>query len=84
MSVMMASGMVPTVNLKKTGENIMRIRKEAGISVRDLQNMIGFSISLAIYSWQNGSYLPTIDTLIILAAIFGTTLDEIVAVDVPT
>ena len=42
MSIMMASGMVPTVNLKKTGENIMRIRKEAGISVRDLQNMIGF------------------------------------------
>lgn len=84
MSVMMASGMVPTVNLKKTGENIMRIRKEAGISVRDLQNMIGFSSPQAIYSWQNGSYLPTIDNLIILAAIFGTTLDEIVAVDVPT
>ena len=84
MSIMMASGMVPTVNLKKTGENIMRIRKEAGISVRDLQNMIGFSSPQAIYSWQNGSYLPTIDNLIILAAIFGTTLDEIVAVDVPT
>ena len=84
MSVMMASGMVPTVNLKKTGENIMRIRKEAGISVRDLQNMIGFSSPQAIYSWQNGSYLPTIDNLIILAAIFGTTLDEIVAVDMPT
>ena len=84
MSVMMASGMVPTVNLKKTGENIMRIRKEAGISVRDLQNMIGFSSPQAIYSWQNGSYLPTIDNLIILAAIFGTTLDEIVAVDAPT
>lgn len=84
MSVMMASGMVPTVNLKKTGENIMRIRKEAGISVRDLQNMIGFSSPQAIYSWQNGSYLPTIDNLIILASIFGTTLDEIVAVDVPT
>ena len=84
MSVMMASGMVPTVNLKKTGENIMRIRKEAGISVRDLQNMIGFSSPQAIYSWQNGSYLPTIDNLIILAAIFGTTLDEIVVVDVPT
>ena len=84
MSVMMASGMVPTVNLKKTGENIMRIRKEAGISVRDLQNMIGFSSPQAIYSWQNGSYLPTIDNLIILAAIFGTTLDEIVVVDMPT
>lgn len=83
MSSAMMSGMVPMVNLKKTGENITRIRKEAGVSVKDLQMMIGFSSPQAIYSWQNGSYLPTIDNLIILAAIFGTTLDEIVAVDVP-
>ena len=83
MGVAMTSGVVPMVNLKKTGENITRIRKEAGVSVKDLQMMIGFSSPQAIYSWQNGSYLPTIDNLIILAAIFGTTLDEIVAVDVP-
>lgn len=75
---------VPTVNLKKTGENIKRIRKEAGVSVKDLQAVIGFSSPQAIYSWQNGSYLPTVDNLIILAAVLGTTLDEIVAVDVPT
>lgn len=80
----MMGSVVPTVNLKKTGENIMRIRKEAGISVKDLQMMIGFSSPQAIYSWQNGSYLPTVDNLIILAAVFGTTLDEIIAVDVPT
>lgn len=83
MSMMMGS-MIPTVNLKRTGENITRIRKEAGISVRDLQMLIGFSSPQAIYSWQNGSYLPTVDNLIILAAVFGTTLDEIIAVDVPT
>jgi len=75
------SGMVPTVNLKKTGENIKRIRIEAGISVKDVQTTLGFSTPQAVYSWQNGSYLPTVDNLIILAAMFGTTIDEIIAVD---
>ena len=75
------SGMVPTVNLKKAGENIKRIRIEAGISVKDVQTTLGFSTPQAVYSWQNGSYLPTVDNLIILAAMFGTTIDEIIAVD---
>lgn len=75
------SSVVPTVNLKKTGENIKRIRIEAGISVKDIQTILGFSTPQAVYSWQNGSYLPTVDNLIILAAMFGTTIDEIIAVD---
>lgn len=77
----MMTGMVPTVNLKKTGENIKRIRMEAGISVKDVQTVVGLSTPQAVYSWQNGSYLPTVDNLIILAAMFGTTLDEIIAID---
>jgi len=77
----LADSRVPAVNLKKTGENIRRMRKEAGISVRELQVIFGFTNPQAIYSWQNGSSLPTIDNLIILAAVLGTTIDEIIAVD---
>ena len=77
----LAGSRVPAVNLKKTGENIRRMRKEAGISVRELQVIFGFTNPQAIYSWQNGSSLPTIDNLIILAAVLGTTIDEIIAVD---
>ena len=71
----------PVVNLKKTGENIRRMRKEAGISVRELQVIFGFTNPQSIYSWQNGNSLPTVDNLIILAAILGTTVDEILVVD---
>ena len=74
-------GRVPAINLKKTGENITRMRKKAGISVRELQVIFGFTNPQSIYSWQNGSSLPTIDNLIILAAVLGTTIDEIIAVD---
>lgn len=72
---------VPAINLKKTGENITRMRKEAGISVRELQIMFGFTNPQAIYSWQSGKSLPALDNLIILAAILGTTIDEIISVD---
>lgn len=72
---------VPVINLKKTGENITRMRKEAGISVRELQIMFGFTNPQAIYSWQSGKSLPALDNLIILAAILGTTIDEIISVD---
>ena len=72
---------LPTIDLKKTGQNILKMRKEAGISVRELQVMFGFRSPQAIYNWQNGTCLPTVDNLIILALILGTTIDEIIAIE---
>ena len=57
------------------------MRKAAGISVRDLQNVLGFTNPQAIYKWQNGDSLPTIDNLVILAAVLGVTVDEILVTD---
>ena len=71
----------PVINLRKTGANITRMRKEAGITVRELQIMFGFTNPQAIYSWQNGRCLPTVDNLILLAVILGTTIDEIISTD---
>ena len=81
MSTSAAGSRKPVINLRKTGENITRMRKEAGITVRELQIMFGFTNPQAIYSWQNGRCLPTVDNFIILAAIFGTTIDEIISVE---
>ena len=72
---------LPTIDIKKTGQNILKMRKEAGISVRELQVMFGFRSPQAIYNWQNGTSLPTVDKLIILALILGTTIDEIIAIE---
>ena len=76
-----AGGRAPAINLKKTGENITRMRKEAGISVRELQIMFGFTNPQAIYSWQSGKSLPAVDNLIILALILRTTIDELIAIE---
>ena len=38
----------------------------------------------AIYKWFRGTAMPTIDNLVILAAMLDVTLDEIVVVDTIT
>lgn len=71
---------VPFVNPAATGQNINRLRIAAGLSVKDLQMVFGFSTPQAVYKWIHGTALPTIDNLVILAAVLGVTMDEIVVV----
>jgi transcriptional regulator with XRE-family HTH domain len=71
----------PMINTVATGQNINRMRIEAGMTVRDMQEVFGFATPQAIYKWIHGTAMPTIDNMVILAALFGVTVDEIVAVD---
>ncbi len=68
---------VPVIDLAATGRNITKLRTKAGISVRDLQTVMGFTNPQAIYKWQNGCCLPSVDNLVILAAVLDTTVDDI-------
>ncbi len=69
--------MIPTIDIEATGENIKRIRKMRGVSVREMQKTLGFTNPQAIYKWQKGKCLPSIDNLIILAWMLESTIDEI-------
>lgn len=71
---------IPIVNMKQTGQNILAIRSQRGISVKDLQQMLGFSTPQAIYKWQQGQSLPTVDNLVALSAIFSVPIDAILSV----
>ena len=73
----------PTINLIKTGENILVLREKKGLSVRDLQQMLGFATPQAIYKWQQGLTLPSVDNLVALSAILDTPIDKILVVEVP-
>ena len=70
-----------TIDMVKTGQNIIRLRKKAGLSVKDLQGAFGFSSPQAIYKWQHGVTLPTIDNLVVLSALLGVTVDDIIVID---
>lgn len=72
---------MPTINMAATGMNITRLRKSAGLSVRDLADILGFATPQAVYKWQNGVAMPTLDNLVVLAAIFNVTMDQIIIVD---
>ena len=72
---------LPTIDMIRTGQNINRLRKRAGLSVKDLQEIFGFATPQAIYKWQQGAALPTIDNLVVLAAVLHVRLDEILVID---
>ena len=68
----------PSIDMAATGSNIVRMRRQTGMSVQDLQRIFGFSTPQAIYKWQRGTAMPTLDNLVVLAAVFGATLDAII------
>ena len=72
---------LPVIDMTRTGQNIARLRKQAGLSVRDLQDVFGFATPQAIYKWQQGVALPTIDNLVVLAAVLQVRLDDILVTD---
>lgn len=67
----------PVIDLAATGDNIKRIRLERGLTVRDLQKYFGFEEPQAIYKWQAGKSLPTVDNLFALGKLFAMPMDEI-------
>ena len=71
-------GQIPSIDMAATGANIIRLRRIAGMSVQDLQNIFGFSTPQAIYKWQRGEAMPTLDNLVVLAAVFGVSMDDII------
>lgn len=71
---------IPAIDMVATGRNIMKLRKAAGLSVREIQNIFGFTTPQAIYKWQHGTAMPTIDNLVVLAAVLDITIDEILVV----
>ena len=73
---------LPYVDLDATDNRINYLRKTNGMSVADVQNVFGFANHQAVYKWIAGECLPTVDHLVVLATIFGTTVDDIIVTKV--
>ena len=73
----MPNKVFPVIDLVATGDNIRRLRLERGLTVRDLQSFFGFEEPRAIYKWQRGESLPTVDNLYALGSLFGVPMDQI-------
>ena len=51
---------VPIIDMAATGRKIAALRDAAGLTVRDLQNILGFANPQAIYKWQHGDCIAHI------------------------
>ena len=67
----------PVIDPVATGENIRRLRLQKGLSVRDVQEFFGFEEPQAIYKWQWGKCLPSVDNLYALGALLGVPMEAI-------
>ena len=67
----------PVIDSVATGANIRRLRKNRGLTVRDLQHYFGFEEPQAIYKWQRGQSLPSVDNLYALSALLQVPMNDI-------
>ncbi len=67
----------PVIDAKRTGERIKALRKERNLRVEDVAQFMGFESVQAVYKWQRGDSLPTVDNLYALGRLFDTPIDDI-------
>lgn len=68
---------MPCVDMMATGARIKQLRVASGMTIRDVQNACGIT-STSVCNWQNGKALPSVDNLVILAALWGVKVDDII------
>ena len=66
----------PVLDTKATGARIRELRKERHLKVEDVARFMGFESEQAVYKWQRGDSLPTVDNLYALSRLFGTSVDN--------
>ena len=77
----MSNTVFPVIDLARTGRSIERHRRQAGLSVRQLQEYFGFEYPQAIYKWQHGECLPTVDNLLALARLLKVSMEDLLVYD---
>lgn len=67
----------PTIDMAATGNRIRLLRKQHHMKIDDIVSFMGFESQQAVYKWQRGESLPSVDNLYALSRLFGTTIDDI-------
>ena len=74
---MLTATSFPVIDLHRTGHCIEAHRRAAGVSVRELQEYFGFEYPQAIYKWQHGDCLPTVDNLLALSRVLQVPMEDL-------
>ncbi|MCR5666097.1 MAG: helix-turn-helix domain-containing protein [Eubacterium sp.] len=71
----------PTIDVVKTGERIRELRITHHFTVAQVSEYMGLCSEQAVYKWQRGDSLPTVDNMYALSRLFDTTIDDIICGD---
>ena len=67
----------PVLDAKATGKRIKELRKANHLKVEEVAHFMGLESVQAVYKWQRGDSLPTVDNLYALSRLFDTPVDDI-------
>lgn len=67
----------PVLDARATGARIKELRMARHLKVEDIARFMGFESEQAVYKWQRGDSLPTVDNLYALSRLFETSVDDI-------
>ena len=67
----------PVLDMKATGARIKELRTDHNLKVREVAEFMGLESEQAVYKWQRGESLPTVDNLYALSYLFDTSVDDI-------
>lgn len=70
-----------SIQQKETGENIRRLLKTNGYTVKDVQEVMGFENPQAVYKWLSGKSLPSLENLLILSKLLNISIENILVID---
>lgn len=73
-------GQLPKIDMDRTGARLKIARLSRGLAVKDVQKVIGLTSPQAIYKWESGKSMPTIDNLVILAWLYKVRLDDLIVI----
>ena len=74
--------MIPHIDIKATGENIKALMKSTAVTPTEIKEWCNFTTVQPIYHWIHGRHLPSVDSLVILACMFGCKVDDIIVIKV--
>lgn len=66
------------IDMERTKENLKRLRKAAGMSVREVSEKLGMESVQSVYDWEGErKKLPRLENAIALTRLYGVTLEEL-------
>ena len=65
------------IDVEETGRNITRLRVSKGLTVRNIQELMGLEQPQSVYKWERGITVPSLEHLMALSKVFDTAMEDI-------